>query len=81
MVAQGFNTVGYNSIHMDDCWEEKLPPRDPVTNKLRGDSKRFPSGMKARRYIYFILFKMSILLFTLLFGACLTPTHTHPLEV
>jgi len=47
MVAQGFNTVGYNSIHMDDCWEEKVPARDPVTNKLRGDSKRFPSGMKA----------------------------------
>ena len=49
MVAQGFNTVGYDSIHMDDCWEEKVPARDPVTNKLRGDSKRFPSGMKVRK--------------------------------
>lgn len=75
MVAQGFNTVGYNSIHMDDCWEEKLPPRDPVTNKLRGDSKRFPSGMKARRYIYFILFKMSILLYTTFW--CVSHTHAH----
>jgi hypothetical protein len=47
MVAQGFNTVGYNSIHMDDCWEQKIPPRDPTTGKLRGDPIRFPSGMKA----------------------------------
>jgi hypothetical protein len=32
---------------MDDCWEEKHPPRDPTTNELRGDSVRFASGMKA----------------------------------
>ena len=31
----------------DDCWEEKTPPRDPVTNELRGDASRFSSGMKA----------------------------------
>ena len=30
-----------------DCWEQKSPPRDPTTNQLRGDFKRFPSGMKA----------------------------------
>ena len=29
------------------CWEEKNPPRDPTTNELRGDAKRFPSGMVA----------------------------------
>ena len=32
---------------MDDCWEEKNPPRDPTTKELRADTKRFPSGMKA----------------------------------
>jgi alpha-N-acetylgalactosaminidase len=32
---------------MDDCWEEKHPPRDPTTNELRGDGVRFASGMKA----------------------------------
>ena len=32
---------------MDDCWEEKNPPRDPTTKELRADSKRFPSGMQA----------------------------------
>lgn len=32
---------------MDDCWEEKNPPRDPVTKQLRADSVRFPNGMKA----------------------------------
>jgi hypothetical protein len=47
MVAQGFLKAGYNSIHMDDCWERKDPARDPSTNKLVGDPDRFPSGMKA----------------------------------
>jgi len=47
MVAQGFLKAGYNAIHMDDCWERKVPPRDPATNKLVGDPERFPSGMKA----------------------------------
>jgi len=47
MVANGFQDAGYNSVHMDDCWEQKKPARDPVTNKLVGDPDRFPSGMKA----------------------------------
>jgi len=47
LVAQGFLKVGYNAIHMDDCWERKVPPRDPSTQKLVGDLDRFPSGMKA----------------------------------
>ena len=47
MVSQGFNKFGYDSIHMDDCWEQKQPPRDPTTGRLQGDFKRFPSGMKA----------------------------------
>ena len=47
MVNNGFAAHGYASIHMDDCWEQKVPPRDPTTKKLRGDPKRFPSGMKA----------------------------------
>ena len=32
---------------MDDCWERKVPPRDPATGRLVGDPVRFPSGMKA----------------------------------
>jgi hypothetical protein len=47
MVAGGFRSAGYASIHMDDCWEQKNPPRDPTTNKLRAEPTRFPSGMKA----------------------------------
>jgi alpha-galactosidase len=46
-VANGFSAAGYASIHMDDCWEEKNPPRDPVTKQLRADTTRFPNGMKA----------------------------------
>ncbi len=40
-------TAGYASIHMDDCWEEKNPPRDNTTGELRADFVRFPAGMKA----------------------------------
>lgn len=47
MVANGFAASGYDSIHMDDCWEQQTPPRDPVTNELRADFVRFPAGMKA----------------------------------
>jgi alpha-N-acetylgalactosaminidase len=47
IVSQGFLSAGYNAIHMDDCWERKVPPRDPTTNKLVGDPVRFPGGMKA----------------------------------
>jgi hypothetical protein len=47
MVAGGFRAAGYASIHMDDCWEQKDPPRDPATNKLRAEPTRFPNGMKA----------------------------------
>ena len=47
LVSSGLAAAGYASVHMDDCWEEKTPPRDPTTKQLRGDAKRFPSGMKA----------------------------------
>jgi len=47
LVANGFAAAGFASVHMDDCWEEKSPPRDPTTNELAGDHIRFPSGMKA----------------------------------
>jgi len=46
MVSQGFLEGGYNAIHMDDCWERKVPVRDPK-GLLVGDPDRFPSGMKA----------------------------------
>lgn len=47
MVDQGFLAAGYSGIHMDDCWEQKEPSRDPATQKLVGDPERFPGGMKA----------------------------------
>jgi hypothetical protein len=43
----GFVAAGYTGIHMDDCWEQKKPARDPATNELVADPKRFPSGLKA----------------------------------
>lgn len=47
LVSQGFLDAGYTGIHMDDCWERKQPPRDPLTGCLVGDPTRFPHGMKA----------------------------------
>ena len=47
MVEGGFAAHGYKSIHMDDCWEQKHPARDPTTDELRADVTRFPNGMKA----------------------------------
>ena len=45
MVSQGFAKAGYMSLHMDDCWEQKSPARDPTTHRLRADPVRFPTGM------------------------------------
>jgi hypothetical protein len=47
LVTGGFVAAGYGSVHMDDCWEQLSPPRDPVTKQLVPDPKRFPSGQKA----------------------------------
>merc|ERR1711966_377920 len=33
--AGGFVAAGYTGIHMDDCWEQKNPPRDAKTGKLQ----------------------------------------------
>lgn len=47
IIEQGFAKVGYRSIHMDDCWEETNPRRNPDTHELQGDKIRFPSGIGA----------------------------------
>ena len=47
MVSGGFAKAGYTSIHMDDCWEQKRPARDPQSQRLRADPIRFPNGMQA----------------------------------
>jgi alpha-N-acetylgalactosaminidase len=43
--ADGYLSVGYQYVNIDDCWAEKL--RDFNTNQLVPDRKRFPSGMRA----------------------------------
>ena len=43
----GYIEAGYTGIHMDDCWEEMHPPRDPKTGRLQPNATRFPSGLKA----------------------------------
>ena len=43
----GYVAAGHIGIHMDDCWEEKHPPRDPKTGRLRPNATRFPSGLAA----------------------------------
>lgn len=45
IAAEGYKEAGYEYIIIDDCWLEK--ERDPVTNRLVPDRKRFPSGLNA----------------------------------
>lgn len=44
MVSNGYKAVGYEYVIIDDCWLEEN--RDPITNELVADRKRFPSGIK-----------------------------------
>ena len=45
MVDNGLLDAGYNYLVIDDCWSERH--RDPVTDKIVPDKKKFPDGMKA----------------------------------
>ena len=45
MVEKGLLKAGYEYLVIDDCWSEKA--RDPVTDKIIPDKKKFPNGMKA----------------------------------
>ena len=44
LVAGGYAAVGYDTIHIDDCWQQKTPPRD-ASGKLVADPARFPNGI------------------------------------
>ncbi|KAH8352212.1 hypothetical protein KR084_002708 [Drosophila pseudotakahashii] len=44
LVADGYASVGYEYINIDDCWLEKHRGHD---GKLVADRKRFPNGIKA----------------------------------
>ena len=44
LVEDGYLASGYEYIIVDDCWLSHT--RDPVTNKLQPDPKRFPSGIR-----------------------------------
>lgn len=45
IVSGGYKDVGYEYVIIDDCWMEM--DRDPVTQELIPDRKRFPNGLKA----------------------------------
>lgn len=45
MVANGYKEAGYEYVIIDDCWLEM--ERDPVSQEMLADRKRFPSGIKA----------------------------------
>ena len=44
IVEDGYLELGYNTVNIDDCWSEMR--RDPTTNRLVPDHKRFPNGIK-----------------------------------
>ena len=45
IVRDGYKEAGYEYVVIDDCWLEH--ERDPQTQRLVPDRKRFPNGMKA----------------------------------
>ena len=52
MVAGGYVAAGYDTVHIDDCWEQRSPPRDE-RGRLAPNATRFPSGMAAlARYMH-----------------------------
>eukprot|EP01059_Diplonema_ambulator_P032221 TRINITY_DN621_c0_g1_i1.p1 TRINITY_DN621_c0_g1~~TRINITY_DN621_c0_g1_i1.p1 ORF type:complete len:395 (+),score=100.25 TRINITY_DN621_c0_g1_i1:53-1237(+) len=46
LVAGGYLAAGYDGIHLDDCWMQRVPFRD-ANGRLTPDTDRFPSGFKA----------------------------------
>ncbi|EDW12312.1 alpha-N-acetylgalactosaminidase [Drosophila mojavensis] len=44
LVTEGYASVGYEYVNIDDCWLER---RRDIDGKLLADHKRFPSGIKA----------------------------------
>ena len=45
MVEKGLLAAGYQYLVIDDCWSKRQ--RDPETDKIVPDEKKFPHGMKA----------------------------------
>ncbi|EGD81210.1 hypothetical protein PTSG_13159 [Salpingoeca rosetta] len=43
MKAKGFLDAGYDTVHIDDCWEADA--RDPNTGRLAANADRFPGGI------------------------------------
>lgn len=46
LAKDGYLAAGYKTVSIDDCWEQKKPPRDQ-DGKLVPNATRFPSGFKA----------------------------------
>lgn len=52
VVSEGYASVGYEYINVDDCWLEKSRG---ARGELVADRERFPSGMKAlSNYVSFV---------------------------
>src|SRR5699024_8793781 len=45
LAKDGYLELGYNTVNIDDCWEEMA--RDPATNRLVADKRRFPNGIES----------------------------------
>lgn len=44
LVSEGYASVGYEYVNIDDCWLERYRGPD---GKLLSDRRRFPNGIKA----------------------------------
>nr|CAH8863340.1 unnamed protein product [Trichobilharzia regenti] len=45
LASDGWSQLGYRYLIIDDCWQSK--ERDPKSNQIVADQKRFPNGIKS----------------------------------
>lgn len=45
LVSMGLKDLGYQYVNIDDCWSDKQRRRDPTTQELIPDSRKFPQGI------------------------------------
>ena len=45
LTSLGLKDLGYQYVNIDDCWSDKTKRRDPVTQEIIPDYKKFPRGI------------------------------------
>jgi alpha-galactosidase len=46
LISTGLRDRGYEYVNIDDCWSDKVNPRNSSTGTLRHDAEKFPLGIQ-----------------------------------